>query len=61
MKTYVNGLNAAEENYAAAVAAGDVSAAVALQPAVKYVTEKYIMSFFLLSPFSFFSPLPFCN
>lgn len=35
-QTYVNGLNAAEENYSAAVAAGDVSAAVALQPAVKF-------------------------
>lgn len=35
LQTYVNGLNAAEDNYAAAVASGDVSAAVALQPAIK--------------------------
>ncbi|KAK3736644.1 hypothetical protein QZH41_017025 [Actinostola sp. cb2023] len=34
--TYVNNLNVAEEKYAEAIAKGDTSAAVALQPALKF-------------------------
>lgn len=35
-QTYVNGLNAAEESLQKAAAAGDVKAAIALQPALKF-------------------------
>lgn len=35
-QTYVNSLNEAEEKYAAALHAGDVTAQIALQPALKF-------------------------